>query len=283
MSKAKTERVGMRWPPRADRRRSYSQAGRIYLRHFSGHYGYGGHGKGTGVYVRNAALFIEAPLSGRKDRLTRSTAAPGRLRLNSAISLMKFNNQEKNMVKKLCFILVISLLASTLFWRPLFQAATTPPQPRLPPERRQHKQRYRQCGLHLKLSNGTVYQTTVGTGYHSSLNWEWPGDCRFDAAVKYDNRANQNSEIAAKDAYGTQKSASNQLAVRIWHLYNTAWDTISLSRSGFTVQVDYTLKLPTAQCIKQPSIPTSLLCLRSVRVRLLPVLMMLSPVWTWRD
>jgi len=51
-------------------------------------------------------------------------------------------------------------------------------------------------------------------------------------------------KIAAKDAYGTQKSASNPLAGQNLTFVITLLEIQSpLARSGFTVQVDYTLKL----------------------------------------
>jgi FKBP-type peptidyl-prolyl cis-trans isomerase len=153
------------------------------------------------------------------------------------------------MVKKLCFILVISLLASTLLLAAGCSkaATTTTTTTALPPGTATA-----QAGdtvnvdYTLKLSNGTVYQTTVGTG--SPFQFELGVGqviAGFDAAVKGMTIGQTKTvKIAAKDAYGTQKSASNQLAGQNLTFVITLLEIQSpLARSGFTVQVDYTLKL----------------------------------------
>jgi FKBP-type peptidyl-prolyl cis-trans isomerase len=153
------------------------------------------------------------------------------------------------MVKKLCFILVISLLASTLLLAAGCSkaATTTTTTTALPPGTATA-----QAGdtvnvdYTLKLSNGTVYQTTVGTG--SPFQFELGVGqviAGFDAAVKGMTIGQTKTvKIAAKDAYGTQKSASNPLAGQNLTFIITLLEIQSpLARSGFTVQVDYTLKL----------------------------------------
>ena len=98
----------------------------------------------------------------------------------------------------------------------------------------------------LKLANGTVYQTTVGTGQPVSFE-VGTGQviAGFDAAVKgmYIGQT-KTVKIPAAQAYGTQKSASNPLAGQNLTFIITL-DQIQppLARDGFTVQVDYTLKL----------------------------------------
>jgi FKBP-type peptidyl-prolyl cis-trans isomerase len=153
------------------------------------------------------------------------------------------------MVKKLCFILVISLLASTLLLAAGCSktATTTTTTTALPPGTATA-----QAGdtvnvdYTLKLSNGSVYQTTVGTGqpfqFELGVGQVIAG---FDAAVKGMTIGQTKTvKIAAKDAYGTQKSASNPLAGQNLTFIITLLEIQSpLARSGFTVQVDYTLKL----------------------------------------
>jgi FKBP-type peptidyl-prolyl cis-trans isomerase len=98
----------------------------------------------------------------------------------------------------------------------------------------------------LKLANGTVYQTTVGTGQPFSFE-VGAGQviAGFDAGVRgmYIGQT-KTVNIPAAQAYGTQKSASNPLAGQNLTFIITL-DEIqpSLAREGFTVQVDYTLKL----------------------------------------
>jgi len=98
----------------------------------------------------------------------------------------------------------------------------------------------------LKLANGTVYQTTVGTGQPFSFE-VGAGQviAGFDSGVRgmYIGQT-KTVNIPAAQAYGTQKSASNPLAGQNLTFIITL-DEIqpSLAREGFTVQVDYTLKL----------------------------------------
>jgi FKBP-type peptidyl-prolyl cis-trans isomerase len=98
----------------------------------------------------------------------------------------------------------------------------------------------------LKLSNGTVYQTTVGTGqpfsFELGVGQVIPG---FDAAVNgMAVGQTKTVKIAAKDAYGTQKSASNPLAGQnLTFVITLLQIQPTIARAGFTVQVDYTLKL----------------------------------------
>jgi len=98
----------------------------------------------------------------------------------------------------------------------------------------------------LKLANGTVYQTTVGTGQPFSFE-VGAGQviAGFDSGVRgmYIGQT-KTVNIPAAQAYGTQKSASNPLAGQNLTFIITL-DQIqpSLAREGFTVQVDYTLKL----------------------------------------
>ena len=98
----------------------------------------------------------------------------------------------------------------------------------------------------LKLSNGTVYQTTVGTGQPFSFELG-VGQviAGFDAAVNgMAVGQTKTVKIAAKDAYGTQKSASNPLAGQnLTFIITLLQIQPTIARAGFTVQVDYTLKL----------------------------------------
>ena len=153
------------------------------------------------------------------------------------------------MVKKLCFILVISLLASTLLLAAGCSkaATTTTTTTALPPGTATAQAGDTvQVDYTLKLSNGSVYQTTVGTGqpfqFELGVGQVIAG---FDAAVKGMTIGQTKTvKIAAKDAYGTQKSASNPLAGQNLTFVITLLEIQSpLARSGFTVQVDYTLKL----------------------------------------
>jgi len=152
------------------------------------------------------------------------------------------------MVKKLCFILVISLLASTILLAAgCSKAAATTTTTALPPGTATAQAGDTvQVDYTLKLSNGTVYQTTVGTGqpfqFELGVGQVIAG---FDAAVKgMVIGQTKTVKIAAKDAYGTQKSASNPLAGQNLTFIITLLEIQSpLARSGFTVQVDYTLKL----------------------------------------
>ena len=67
----------------------------------------------------------------------------------------------------------------------------------------------------------------------------------FDAAVKgMAIGQTKTVKIAAKDAYGTQKSASNPLAGQnLTFVITLLQMQPTIARAGFTVQVDYTLKL----------------------------------------
>ena len=98
----------------------------------------------------------------------------------------------------------------------------------------------------LKLANGTVYQTTVGTGQPFSFELG-VGQviAGFDAAVNgMAVGQTKTVKIAAKDAYGTQKSASNPLAGQnLTFIITLLQIQPTIARAGFSVQVDYTLKL----------------------------------------
>jgi peptidylprolyl isomerase len=98
----------------------------------------------------------------------------------------------------------------------------------------------------LKLADGSVYQTTVGTGQPFSFELG-TGQviAGFDAAVTgMAVGQTKTVTIPAAQAYGTTPSASNPLAGPDLTFIITL-DQIqpSLAREGFTVQVDYTLKL----------------------------------------
>jgi len=153
-------------------------------------------------------------------------------------------------VKKiLYFVLSISLLAGIVLMSAGCSktATTTTPTTALPPGTATAQAGDTvQVDYTLKLSNGTVYQTTVGTGqpfqFELGVGQVITG---FDAAVKGMTIGQTKTvKIAAKDAYGTQKSASNPLAGQNLTFIITLLGIQSpLARSGFTVQVDYTLKL----------------------------------------
>ena len=153
------------------------------------------------------------------------------------------------MKKILYFVLSISLLAGIVLMSAGCSktATTTTPTTALPPGTATAQAGDTvQVDYTLKLSNGTVYQTTVGTGqpfqFELGVGQVITG---FDAAVKGMTIGQTKTvKIAAKDAYGTQKSASNQLAGQNLTFVITLLEIQSpLARSGFTVQVDYTLKL----------------------------------------
>jgi len=153
-------------------------------------------------------------------------------------------------VKKiLYFVLSISLLAGIVLMTAGCSktATTTTPTTTLPPGTPTA-----QAGdtvmvdYTLKLSNGSVYQTTVGTG--SPFQFELGVGqviAGFDAAVKgMAIGQTKTVKIAAKDAYGTQKSASNPLAGQnLTFVITLLQMQPTIARAGFTVQVDYTLKL----------------------------------------
>jgi peptidylprolyl isomerase len=153
------------------------------------------------------------------------------------------------MVKKLCFVLIISLLASTLLLaagcsKTATPTTTTTPLPPGTPTAQGGDTV--QVDYTLKLSNGTVYQTTVGTG--SPFQFELGVGqviAGFDAAVNgMAVGQTKTVKIAAKDAYGTQKSTSNPLAGQnLTFVITLLQMQPTIARAGFTVQVDYTLKL----------------------------------------
>ena len=153
------------------------------------------------------------------------------------------------MKKILYFVLAISLLGGIVLTSAGCSktATTTTPTTTLPPGTPTA-----QAGdtvmvdYTLKLSNGSVYQTTVGTG--SPFQFELGVGqviAGFDAAVKgMAIGQTKTVKILAKDAYGTQKSASNPLAGQnLTFVITLLQMQPTIARAGFTVQVDYTLKL----------------------------------------
>jgi FKBP-type peptidyl-prolyl cis-trans isomerase len=153
-------------------------------------------------------------------------------------------------VKKiLYFVLAISLLAGIVLIsagcsKTATTTATTTPLPPGTPTAQGGDTV--QVDYTLKLSNGTVYQTTVGTGqpfqFELGVGQVIAG---FDAAVTgMAIGQTKTVKIAAKDAYGKQKSASNPLAGQnLTFVITLLQMQPTIARAGFTVQVDYTLKL----------------------------------------
>ena len=152
------------------------------------------------------------------------------------------------MKKILYFVLAISLLAGIVLMsagcsKTTTKTTTTPLPPGTPTAMGGDTVN---VDYTLKLANGTVYQTTVGTGspfsFELGVGQVIPG---FDAAVNgMAVGQTKTVKIAAKDAYGTQKSASNPLAGQnLTFVITLLQIQPTIARAGFNVQVDYTLKL----------------------------------------
>ena len=119
------------------------------------------------------------------------------------------------MKKILYFMLAITLLAGVVLMTAGCSKAATTTTTTLPPGTPTAKSGDTvQVDYTLKLSDGSTYQTTVGTGQHFSFTLG-AGQVivGFDAAVNgMAVGQTKTVKIPAAQAYGTQKSASNPLA-----------------------------------------------------------------------
>jgi FKBP-type peptidyl-prolyl cis-trans isomerase len=125
------------------------------------------------------------------------------------------NVQEINVMRKLYFVLAIALLAGIVLISVGCSNAAATTTTTLPPGTpTANSGDTVEVDYTLKLSNGTVYQTTVGTGNHFDFTLG-TGEviAGFDAAVNgmYVGQT-KTVKIPAAQAYGTQKSTSNPLA-----------------------------------------------------------------------